>query len=188
MILTFSMVTPPTTLIAFTLGTKREPLFVDRKNGVIFRQYESEADLNFIVPLITKDLSEPYSLYTYRYFIYNWPKLCVLATTEDGTCIGAIVCKLDYHEQVKRGYIAMLAVEKSHRKKGIGSMLVQLAIDLIIKDGGQEVVLEAEVSNKPALALYEQLGFFRDKYLFRYYLTGTDAYRLKLWLDTQKPE
>lgn len=33
----------------------------------------------------------------------------------------------------------MLAVDKDHRKKGIGSALVQLAIDLMIQDGGQEV-------------------------------------------------
>ncbi len=82
----------------------------------------------------------------------------------------------------------MLAVEKEHRKKRIGSTLVQLAIDLMIQDGGQEIVLEAEASNKPALALYEQLGFSRDKYLFRYYLTGTDAFRLKLWLDPSRFE
>ncbi|BHF61176.1 N-alpha-acetyltransferase 30 [Sparganum proliferum] len=164
-------------------GSSKKPLFVDTENNITFRQYESENDLQSIIPLISKDLSEPYSLYTYRYFIYNWPKLCLLAVNEGGTCVGAIVCKLDYHEQVKRGYIAMLAVEKEYRKKGIGSTLVQLAINLMIEDGGQEVVLEAEATNEPALALYEQLGFSRDKYLFRYYLTGVDAFRLKLWLD-----
>ncbi|KAL5111172.1 N-alpha-acetyltransferase 30A [Taenia crassiceps] len=140
---------------------RRDPLFVDEEHGVVFRQYEGEGDLENIVALITKDLSEPYSLYTYRYFIYNWPELCLL-----------------------RGYIAMLAVEKEHRRKKIGSTLVQLAVEIMIQNEAQEVVLEAEVDNKPALALYEQLGFSRDKYLFRYYLTGTDAYRLKLWLDT----
>uniref|UniRef100_A0A0V0JAR4 N-alpha-acetyltransferase 30 n=1 Tax=Schistocephalus solidus TaxID=70667 RepID=A0A0V0JAR4_SCHSO len=163
--------------------SSRKAIFVDTENNITFRQYESENDLQSIIPLISKDLSEPYSLYTYRYFIYNWPKLCLLAVNESGTCVGAIVCKLDYHEQVKRGYIAMLAVEKEYRKKGIGSTLVQLAINLMIEEGGQEVVLEAEATNAPALALYEQLGFSRDKYLFRYYLTGVDAFRLKLWLD-----
>ncbi|CDS38360.1 n acetyltransferase mak3 [Echinococcus multilocularis] len=165
-------------------GKRRSPLLVDEEHGVVFRQYENEDDLEKIVPLISKDLSEPYSLYTYRYFIYNWPELCLLATREDGCVVGTIVCKLDYHGQVKRGYIAMLAVEKEHRRKRIGSTLVQLAVELMIGDEAQEVVLEAEVDNKPALALYEQLGFLRDKYLFRYYLTGTDAFRLKLWLDT----
>ena len=46
-----------------------------------------------------------------------------------------------------------------------------------------QVVLEAEVTNSAALSLYENLGFVRDKYLHRYYLSGVDAYRLKLWLN-----
>lgn len=41
-------------------------------------QYESELQMPMIMKLIQKDLSEPYSIYTYRYFIYNWPKLCFL--------------------------------------------------------------------------------------------------------------
>ena len=40
--------------------------------------YESEEQMPDIIRLITKDLSEPYSIYTYRYFIHNWPKLCLL--------------------------------------------------------------------------------------------------------------
>jgi len=45
-----------------------------------------------------------------------------------------------------------------------------------------QVVLETEVTNNAALHLYEKLGFVRDKRLFRYYLNGVDALRLKLWL------
>lgn len=92
--------------------------------------YESEFQMPEIMRLIQKDLSEPYSIYTYRYFIHNWPKLCFLAIHE-GKCIGAIVCKLDLHRNVvKRGYIAMLAVDKKYRKRGIGSKLVQKAIQV----------------------------------------------------------
>lgn len=40
--------------------------------------YESELQMPDIMRLIQKDLSEPYSIYTYRYFIHNWPKLCFL--------------------------------------------------------------------------------------------------------------
>lgn len=45
-----------------------------------------------------------------------------------------------------------------------------------------QVVLETEITNKSALKLYKNLGFVRDKRLFRYYLNGVDALRLKLWL------
>uniref|UniRef100_A0A182XGZ2 N-terminal methionine N(alpha)-acetyltransferase NatC n=1 Tax=Anopheles quadriannulatus TaxID=34691 RepID=A0A182XGZ2_ANOQN len=146
-----------------------------------YQVYESERQMPAIMALIQKDLSEPYSIYTYRYFIHNWPKLCFLALHRD-TCVGAIVCKLDIHRQeTRRGYIAMLAVDKDYRKLKIGTTLVQKAIQAMVEDHADEVVLETEITNQPALRLYENLGFVRDKRLFHYYLNGVDALRLKLW-------
>ncbi|KAL7648489.1 UNVERIFIED_CONTAM: hypothetical protein RMT77_000395 [Armadillidium vulgare] len=151
--------------------------------NVKYVNYENEHQMEAIMRLIQKDLSEPYSIYTYRYFIHNWPKLCFLAMI-NGEVIGAIVCKLDLHKKVTvRGYIAMLAVDERYRKRRIGSNLVQRAIREMAADDADEVVLETEITNKPALQLYENLGFVRDKRLFRYYLNGVDALRLKLWLS-----
>ncbi|XP_060118639.1 N-alpha-acetyltransferase 30 [Heteronotia binoei] len=145
-------------------------------------RYESELQMPDIMRLITKDLSEPYSIYTYRYFIHNWPQLCFLAMVGD-ECVGAIVCKLDMHKKMfRRGYIAMLAVDSKYRRKGIGTNLVKKAIYAMVEGDCDEVVLETEITNKSALKLYENLGFVRDKRLFRYYLNGVDALRLKLWL------
>ena len=44
----------------------------------------------------------------------------------DGSrCVGAIVCKLDMHKKmIRRGYIAMLAVDQDCRRKGIGKVLL----------------------------------------------------------------
>lgn len=42
--------------------------------------------------------------------------------------MGVIICKLDRHKDRLRGYIAMLAVAKTHRKKFIGTNLVKKAI------------------------------------------------------------
>ena len=54
--------------------------------------------------------------------------------------MGAIVCKLDFHKKVvKRGYIAMLAVDSCHRKRKIGSTLVKRAIDAMIAEEADEV-------------------------------------------------
>lgn len=49
-----------------------------------------------------------------------------------------------------------------------------------------KVTLEAEVTNKGALALYGRLGFIRAKRLFHYYLNGVDAFRLKLLFPRQE--
>ena len=45
---------------------------------VNFMDYHSEESLPDLTALITKDLSEPYSIYTYRYFLHNWPQLSFL--------------------------------------------------------------------------------------------------------------
>lgn len=103
------------------------------KSGTIevtFKEYENELQMPDIMRVIQRELSEPYSIYTYRYFIHNWPKLCFLAMDGDN-CIGAIVCKLDIHRQMtKRGYIAMLAVDAAYRKLKVGTTLVQKAIEV----------------------------------------------------------
>lgn len=111
------------------INCPNQNLIID-ENTIEYKEYQSELQMPDIIRLIQKDLSEPYSIYTYRYFIHNWPKLCFLAMHND-LCVGAIVCKLDVHRQtVRRGYIAMLAVDKDFRKLKIGTNLVQKAIQV----------------------------------------------------------
>jgi peptide alpha-N-acetyltransferase len=142
--------------------------------------------LPVIIKMVEKDLSEPYSVFTYRYFVLGWPTLTILAM-ENEKILGVIVCKVDRSNRLKRlrGYIAMLAEDQNERKRGIGSQLAYMAI-LKMKNEFHcdEVVLETELSNTSALSLYEKLGFIRDKRLCRYYLNGGDAFRLKLWFTS----
>eukprot|EP00735_Rhodelphis_limneticus_P015521 TRINITY_DN980_c0_g1::TRINITY_DN980_c0_g1_i1::g.16116::m.16116 TRINITY_DN980_c0_g1::TRINITY_DN980_c0_g1_i1::g.16116 ORF type:complete len:170 (+),score=-6.80,sp/Q147X3/NAA30_HUMAN/64.47/3e-59,Acetyltransf_1/PF00583.19/6.6e-17,Acetyltransf_7/PF13508.1/4.4e-09,Acetyltransf_10/PF13673.1/6.1e-09,FR47/PF08445.5/4.5e-08,Acetyltransf_3/PF13302.1/8.4e-07,Acetyltransf_8/PF13523.1/4.2e-06,Acetyltransf_9/PF13527.1/0.0012,Acetyltransf_6/PF13480.1/0.03,Acetyltransf_6/PF13480.1/6.4e+03,Acetyltransf_13/PF13880 len=145
--------------------------------------WHNELQLPGLIELIDKDLSEPYSIFTYRYFIRLWPQLCFLCLdAETSKIVGVIVCKLDQHRHRYRGYIAMLAVHESYRRRNIGTTLVRLAIEAMYTEGADEVVLETEVTNLGALILYEKLGFIRDKRLHRYYLNGVDAFRLKMFL------
>ena len=164
---------------------------------VTFHNYLSEEQLAAVMELVDRDLSEPYSIFTYRYFLNEWPNLCLIAKapTEAGgegkekETIGVIICKAEREKcerfggDVYRGYIAMLAVGKGHRKRGIGSELVRRAVERMAGLGCDEIVLEAEVVNNGALSLYEKMGFCRDEHLLRYYLNGNDAYRLKLWIN-----
>ena len=147
-----------------------------------FERYTDEdTQLPLISGLIDQELSEPYSVFTYRYFLNNWPELCFMAI--DGPtsqCVGVIVCKLEKHLEMMRGYVGMLVVDKRARKLRLGSELVRRALEVMQDRGADECVLEAETTNEGALRLYQSLGFIRDKRLSRYYLSGTDAYRLKL--------
>lgn len=56
------------------------------------------------------------------------------------------------------------------------------------KRNAQEIVLETEETNVPAMRLYERLGFLRSKKLHRYYLNGNSAYRLVLLLTSMSDE
>lgn len=147
-------------------------------DSIEFVDYKDESMIKDIQTLVSKDLSEPYSIFTYRYFLHNWPELCICAydnssnnsnnsTSSDaivGTAISnsnkdscsdqfvkrkmiaTIVCKLEGPDDYKQGYIAMLTVDKSYRKKGIAMKLVTSGIERMIRMGCAEVVLETEVS------------------------------------------
>ncbi|KAJ4346357.1 N-alpha-acetyltransferase 30 [Didymosphaeria variabile] len=144
---------------------------------------KEETYLPAIRQLISKDLSEPYSIYVYRYFLYQWGDLCYMALDSANELIGVVVCKLEPHRSGPfRGYIAMLAVRESHRGKGIATKLVCMAIDAMAARDADEIVLETEVTNTASLKLYERLGFLRSKRLHRYYLNGNAAFRLILYM------
>lgn len=116
--------------------------------------------------LISQELSEPYSIYVYRYFLYQWGDLCYLAmdrerphtaTTDDAKkkvepqqdlqakkeqqqMIGVVVSKLEPHRGGPlRGYIAMLAVQEEYRGQGIATRLVRMTIDKMVERGADEV-------------------------------------------------
>uniref|UniRef100_A0A2P2N7W4 Uncharacterized protein MANES_11G076700 n=1 Tax=Rhizophora mucronata TaxID=61149 RepID=A0A2P2N7W4_RHIMU len=172
-------------------GAKEEEIEREKKvefaaSEIEYVSYGGEHHLTLIMGLVDQELSEPYSIFTYRYFVYLWPQLCFLAFHE-GKCVGTVVCKMGEHRNTTfRGYIAMLVVIKPYRGRGIATELVTRSIRVMMESGCEEVTLEAEVTNKGALALYGRLGFIRAKRLFRYYLNGVDAFRLKLLFPQPK--
>lgn len=157
---------------------------------IVYRPYIGESDLPHIMSLVQTELSEPYVIYTYRYFLHQWPQLAFLAIPAGSSIpIGVIVCKQSMHKHVaNRGYIAMLSVNKNWRKRGVASTLVRRSIEVMKQHGVDEVVLETEYDNVAALALYESLGFIREKRLYRFYLNGKDAFRLVLPIPPEEDQ
>ena len=48
------------------------------EHGVSYVDYKSEHQLPDIMQLMKAELSEPYSVYTYRYFIHQWPQFTIM--------------------------------------------------------------------------------------------------------------
>ncbi|GAA5825669.1 hypothetical protein JCM11251_000329 [Rhodosporidiobolus azoricus] len=190
---------------------------------ITYRAYQGEEDMDLIVELVDEELSEPYNLYTYRYFLDDWPHLCFFAYA--GTVpIGVIVCKQEPHSKssrsvplpgldelgrvrtrlLNRGYLAMLSTKKEWRGRGVATHLLRLSLSVMLRPPASflaslppdhpsrspvdEIVLETEADNAAALAFYSKMGFVREKRLYRFYLNGKDAYRLRLDLTAMREE
>ena len=51
-----------------------------------------------------------------------------------------------------------------------------------------KIVLETECINTAALRFYQSLGFFKTRRMLNYYMSGNDAFRLKLYLPNTEEE
>ena len=158
---------------------------LEEDDNFIYKTYPGEEMIESIMEIISKYLSEPYPIYTYRYFLNLWPDctICCYDKKNNNKFIGVIIGNCENKKNNKKqGYIAMLAVEIEYRKKGIGKKLV-LNLLKILKDiyDVNEYSIETEVDNYAALYLYESLGFIRTKMFINYYLNGNNAYKLKLF-------
>eukprot|EP01029_Cantina_marsupialis_P009817 TRINITY_DN22651_c0_g1_i1.p1 TRINITY_DN22651_c0_g1~~TRINITY_DN22651_c0_g1_i1.p1 ORF type:complete len:204 (+),score=18.34 TRINITY_DN22651_c0_g1_i1:80-613(+) len=149
-------------------------------DDLVYSPYSGEEQLPEISAMFAAQLSEPYSVFTYRFFLDLFPHLCFLAHNKEGKLIGCVMCKIDKGRTSLKGYLGMLAVDQEYRKRGIATVLVKKAINEM-KKNCHEVMLETEVCNIGAQKFYEKLGFIKDKRLSKYYLNGSDAFRLKLF-------
>jgi peptide alpha-N-acetyltransferase len=162
---------------------------------VRYSQFDnSQEQIAFLTGLFARELTEPYSMFTHIYFIQGWPDLAIVAFGYEGdampdasvvgTMIGGIVSKVARKGpgHPLRAYVAMLAVEPKFRGARIGSQLVVESVGLMKAKGCDYVYLETPTGNLKAMKLYTDLGFAKCKLLHRYYMDGSDAIRLKLWL------
>jgi N-alpha-acetyltransferase 30 len=102
--------------------------------------------------------------------------MAYLGTTPIACIIGSIDTA-----NTRKAYIAMLVVLKEYRRHKVGLKLFDEFVGRV-KDRVDKIVLETECINKAALGFYTRLGFFKTRKMSNYYLSGNDAYRLKLYL------
>ena len=80
-----------------------------------------------------------------------------------------IVGYVGFWMMVDEAHITTIAVRRSHRRRGLGELLLIAAIDRATSLGASVVTLEVRVSNLAAQALYEKFGFAKVGIRPRYY-------------------
>lgn len=97
-----------------------------------------------------------------------------LVAEEDSTVVGYIGSQtvLDESDMMN------VAVHPDHRRKGVAEALVTALVDALRDKGSHSLALEVRVSNVPAIALYEKLGFTQAGLRKNYYRNPKEDARI----------
>ncbi len=156
------------------------PVARTQSGGYTIRLFRKE-DLEAVVHINLTTLPENYSSSFYLNHFYQYPNSFLVADLE-GQAVGYAMCRTEYGlSNVKfgfchKGHIISVAVLPEHRKKGLGQALMDQAMAGMKGYGSSEYYLEVRVSNQPAVAMYQKIGYHVAKRLRGYYMDGEDAY------------
>lgn len=90
-----------------------------------------------------------------------------------------------YWEIEKKAILMRLGVHPEHRRKGIGTMLVESALERLAKMGVLEVETNVEVVKPEVMTLCEKAGFKVTKVVPANHEENDEVYVMKLRLNTQ---
>lgn len=129
----------------------------------------TEAHLDAVAELERECFAHPWSRESLKETLRSGDSLFYIAEL-DGRVIGYIGMSFVLDE----GYIYNVAVEKSSRKKGAGSALIQTLVNYGKKNGFAFLTLEVRESNTAARSLYSSFGFIKVGERKKYYSDPVD--------------
>ncbi|HDI10925.1 MAG TPA: ribosomal-protein-alanine N-acetyltransferase [Candidatus Acetothermia bacterium] len=107
-----------------------------------------------------------------------------LVYEEGGKVVGYLIAVPGWNPITGRFlHLLSLAVERSERRRGIASALLEELLRLAREGGFGKVILEVRKGNTAAMALYQRFGFVKRAELARFYSDGDDAYLMELQLS-----
>jgi [ribosomal protein S18]-alanine N-acetyltransferase len=133
------------------------------------------SDLPAVISIERRSFPTPWSLAMFVLELSKPSGIC-LAAPEGDELLGYLVCSR--YDQV--WHLMNVAVAPEHRRRGVARRL----IGRLVEEGSGRLpfTLEVRVSNRPAITMYERLGFRSAGVRPRYYQdNGEDA--LIMWLD-----
>ncbi len=133
------------------------------------------SDLPAVISIERRSFPTPWSLAMFVLELSKPSGIC-LAATDGGELLGYLICSR--YDQV--WHLMNVAVAPERRRTGVARRL----ISKLVEEGGGKLpfTLEVRVSNRPAITMYERLGFRSAGVRPRYYQdNGEDA--LIMWLQ-----
>jgi [ribosomal protein S18]-alanine N-acetyltransferase len=120
-----------------------------------------------------------YSKMMLRYFLQLPAAECLVAG-EESRIAGFILTK----ENPPLGHIVTLDVAESHRRRGVGSLLLNESERNLAFRGVRTILLETAIDNAAAIAFWQRHGYRIEATLQRYYLGRLDAYEMRKKLSS----
>jgi len=100
-----------------------------------------------------------------RYEVSDNPAARCWSATKDNRLVGMLILWMILDE----AHIATIATHPKFRRAGIGSQLLENALQSAVGEGARTAFLEVRAGNIAALAMYKKFGFVEDGRRLRYY-------------------
>jgi ribosomal-protein-alanine N-acetyltransferase len=136
----------------------------------------SEAVLDQVLAIEHASFTRPWQRQHFLDELTSPVSSSLVALTQEGVVAGYICCRVIVDE----AEILDVAVAPLWRRCGVGALLVREALKLCTQRGVSTVALEVRVSNRAAIHLYQQLGFYETGCRRHYYENGEDALLMQM--------
>ena len=106
--------------------------------------------------------------------IRRYPNAAVFVAEDEGHIVGRLSVSRDQHPASRHVADLGLMVAASHRRRGIGTALLEAAVKWGRAAGIHKLELHVFPYNDAAISLYEQFGFVKEGYRRAHYRRGSD--------------
>jgi RimJ/RimL family protein N-acetyltransferase len=106
--------------------------------------------------------------------IRRYPNAAVFVAEDEGAIVGRLSVARDQHPASAHVADLGLMVAASHRRRGIGTRLLDAAVAWARESGVKKLELHVFPWNEAAIRLYERYGFVKEGYRRNHYRRGAE--------------
>jgi [ribosomal protein S18]-alanine N-acetyltransferase len=151
-----------------------EPTVLPDARPASLRLFQAR-DVGTISRIVAESLHEHYDTSLYFSLSQTWPDGFLVAADEHNEPIGFL---LGVSQVPSEARILMFAVDRSARRRGIGTQLMEAFLERCKARGMRRTTLEVRVGNATAIRFYARFRYSVTDLLRGYYSDGEDGYQM----------